>query len=142
MQGRTRSYMIRFTEKEYAALRRMAEADPDARNQKDQVELSRYIRKCIFSSSGFGRDMEQELRELKFQIRKIGVNINQAVHRINAGYAFPDDDTLLLTRLAALEQLFNDFLKKMEEETVHGHHKTDAHEGRENQSRCSSEKFY
>ena len=47
--------------------------------------LSAYIRKHIIWSGRDPDDMRREVRSLTYQVRKAGVNINQAVKNINAG---------------------------------------------------------
>ena len=98
--------MIRFTPEEYQQIVQCAEKDIGTKRKKTQEKnVSAYIRKCIFDKNDNPAAIKKELRDLSYQVRKIGVNINQVVTKINAGYAVPVDiDNLLI------------YLKKVEEE--------------------------
>ena len=98
--------MIRFTPEEYKQIVQCAEKDTGTKRKKTQEKnVSAYIRKCIFEQSDNPAAIKKELRDLSYQVRKIGVNINQVATKINAGYAVPVDiDNLLI------------YLKKVEEE--------------------------
>ena len=77
---------LRLSDKEYDRLYAFAASDPDCLMRRSgKPSLSAYIRKHIIWSGGDPHDMKRELRSLTYQVRKAGVNINQAVCRINAG---------------------------------------------------------
>lgn len=77
---------LRLSEREYDRLYSLAASDPDCLMRRSgRPSVSAYIRKHIIWS---GRDpdaVRQEVRSLTYQVRKAGVNINQAVKNINAG---------------------------------------------------------
>ena len=78
---------LRLSKSEYKNLLSLAEEDPDCTMKKSgKPSLSSYIRKCIFYSGDHPENLKKELRSLTYQVRKAGININQAVHWINAGY--------------------------------------------------------
>ena len=86
--GRTRSFLIRFTEEEYALLEKLAAEDAEKNSRKEkQKNISAYIRKCIFEPVLEPSSLKKELKETNYQIRKIGVNINQVAEKVNSGYA-------------------------------------------------------
>lgn len=103
---------LRFTAEEYEMLKRMA-GESGCRNKKGNANVSMYIRKILFAG-GSRKDLKKELHELNFQIRKIGVNINQAAKRLNSGVILPRDGNYLLEELTAVEKLLTDY-KKMAE---------------------------
>lgn len=81
MEARSKNIKVRVTEKEYEELKKAAE--------DEGINVSGYIRRLIYQ-----RDPElvwldrldradQRLGEMIFQLRKVGVNINQIAHRIN-----------------------------------------------------------
>lgn len=85
MKGRT--VTIRLSDSEYKKLLSLAAEDPDCIMKKSgNPSLSSYIRKQLFYSGNHPENLKEEIRDLNFQIRKAGVNINQTVHRINVGY--------------------------------------------------------
>ena len=96
---------VRMSKSEYDRLLSLAEGDPDCNMKKSgKPSLSSYIRKCVFYSGDHPENLKAEIRSLDYQIRKAGVNINQAVHRINAGIGGRSD---LETLLANQEEILN-----------------------------------
>ena len=124
--GRTRSFLIRFTDEEYALLEEMAEEDKDAKTKKKkQKNISAYIRKCIFESKGHPFDLKKELKNTNYQIRKIGVNINQVAAKVNSGYYGPADIHNLEIYLQLVEKQLSLLMDKIGE--TYGSDKTDAY---------------
>jgi len=77
---------LRLSEGEYGRLCALAASDPDCLMRRSgKPSLSAYIRKHIIWSGRDPDDMRREVRSLTYQVRKAGVNINQAVKNINAG---------------------------------------------------------
>ena len=84
---RQRQITLRLSDEEYDRLLDLARADPDCMTRKSsRPSLSSYIRKVLFYSGDHPENLKKEIRELVFQIKKAGVNINQAARWINAGY--------------------------------------------------------
>ena len=75
---------LRLSKREYDRLYVLAAADPDCRMKSGRPSLSAYVRRHIIWSGNDPDDLRREIRSLTYQIRKAGVNINQAVRRINA----------------------------------------------------------
>ena len=76
---------LRLSEKEYDRLYSLAASDPECLMRRSgRPSISAYIRRHIIWSGKGPDDMSRELRSLTYQVRKAGVNINQAVRRINA----------------------------------------------------------
>ena len=102
-----RQVTLRMSKSEYDRLLFFAEGDPDCIMKKSgKPSLSSYIRKCIFYSGDHPENLKAEIRSLDYQIRKAGVNINQAVHRINAGIGGRRDmEALLANQEKILDQL-------------------------------------
>ena len=111
------TYMkIRLTKKEHDLIIDAAEKDNVSKTKKGRNNVSAYARNAIFSSlSGKSKSIEVELRELKFQVRKIGVNINQVVKRINSGFEFSSDEHQLLLKLASVEKQLENLALSIEE---------------------------
>lgn len=51
---------------------------------------------------------------LNYQVRKIGININQITKKINAGYGNPSDAMLLADELREVELLMNKVIEECE----------------------------
>ena len=108
--------MIRFTPEEYELLLVLARQDEETKRIKTKERnLSAYIRKCIFQSTGNPLAIKKEVKDLTYQMRKIGVNINQVVTKVNAGYAVPVDIDNLVIYLKKVEEEFFRLEKILEE---------------------------
>lgn len=93
----------------------MAEKDIGTKRRKTQEKnVSAYIRKCIFDRNENPATIKKELKELAYQVRKIGVNINQVVTKINAGYAVPMDIDTLIFYMKKVEEKFEYLEKNLE----------------------------
>lgn len=108
---------VRLTKREYDLLMSEAEKNGYAKFKNGELNLSSFIRSKLFSEMEEQKNVGRELRELSYQIRKIGVNINQAVKRINSGYEEKDDDTFLLSELAQVELLLKKYEEVLEKNT-------------------------
>lgn len=77
---------------------------------------SNYIRECIFSEDiQKSTAVAKELKNLNFQIRKIGVLINQIAASANRGVWYPGDTELVLKKLQEVEELVEKFKKGIRE---------------------------
>lgn len=129
--GRSILKSIRFSEEEIHYLNERARAyseelrkkgkEGGAAGQEGRVgerdNLSAYIRQLLFSRSGY-RDEEtvKLLRDLKYELRKIGTNVNQIARKINGGYVGSSADLIeLKDSLARIEAAFDDVKKEVEE---------------------------
>ena len=84
---RERFIKVRFNQNEYDKLIRLAESDELSRTRKGSKNVSAYIRQrsLIPVEDMAAMQIRNELREIRYQIRKIGVNVNQTTKKINAG---------------------------------------------------------
>ena len=126
---------IRLTKEEYDRLIRMAKSDPDCIIKRSgKASISAYIRKRTLYSGDQPESLKKEMKDLTYQIRKIGVNINQAVYRINAGIYSGREMKELQVSLRKIEFLLREIqmlLRYTSEKKNggfdHGHYKNDAH---------------
>lgn len=108
--------MILFTPEEYQEIVRLADGDTEIKRKKTQEKnVSAYIRKCIFDRNDNPAAIQKELKGLAYQVRKIGVNINQVTAKVNAGYATPVDLENLLFYLKKVEEEFFRLEKDLKE---------------------------
>lgn len=79
---------VRFQLEEYEFLCEKAEKDPETRMRTGSKNLSAYVRKKTLQESGYQKELQiqKELKELVYQFRKIGTNINQATKQLHIGY--------------------------------------------------------
>lgn len=137
--GRTRSFLIRFTEEEYALLEKLAAEDAEKNSRKEkQKNISAYIRKCIFEPVLEPSSLKKELKETNYQIRKIGVNINQVAAKVNSGYASSLDIHNMEVYLQLVEKQLHYLMDKIGES--YGSNKTNAYREPQGERGSPSEK--
>lgn len=118
---------VRFQPEEYEFLCEKAEKDPETRMRTGSKNLSAYVRKKTLQESGYQKELQiqKELKELVYQFRKIGTNINQATKRLHIGYEPAAAADRLEKNMKLLEQQF----EKMKEELkqTYGNHEDIKH---------------
>ncbi len=88
-----------------------------------KVNLSGYLRNLLLIQSNQRPTYEKDLKELAYQIRKIGVNINQVTAKINRGYQGMDAIWELEKHQRKIESYMEEFQKKLG--TEYGDYETD-----------------
>jgi hypothetical protein len=105
---------VRLTQKEYEYLCKKAKQDPDTRYKNGDKNLSGYIRNYVLKGAGYGDiHIRKEIENMAYQIRKIGVNINQATRKINSGYGTAKAVSELQADMAHLTKSFDEFIDKI-----------------------------
>jgi len=100
---------LRLTEEEYKRLCSLASSDSGCRMKRSgRPSLSSYIRKCALCTGDPSETLRGELKDLIYQIRKEGVNINQAVKKINAGFGSRDDVVMIRDCQHRIETLLSE----------------------------------
>lgn len=127
MVKRDKFIAAKLTEKEYEHLLKIAEADRDTCWKSGRKNMSAYVRKCVLQFSGYQKELQlkKELDELTYQIRKIGVNINQAVKKINVNFYDIETTERLHDGLDQVESMLKALIQKLEE--ADGGHEADEH---------------
>ncbi len=118
---------VRFSEDEYEMLCGAAKEDRGTRYKNGRANLSGYVRKCVLQCNGAHQDamLQKEVRNLSYQVRKIGVNINQATKKINSGFGQKESCEELQRDLKKLHEKFDAALGFLERED--GSHKINEH---------------
>ena len=114
MDKRTKKVVVRFTGKEYDFLTELSNADDGCKTYTGKNCLSKYVRKVLLSPVGSSKDMRKELKKLSYEVRKIGVNINQIAKRINAGYEYYSDESAVMKKLGEVERQLKNNLEAIE----------------------------
>lgn len=106
---------VRLSEKEYRFLCQKAQEDPSTCYRSGGKNLSAYIRKCILNGSGYQIEESciREIKNLTYQVRKIGVNINQVTRRINSGSLSSYTVQTLFDLLKQVDTRFEDMLEQL-----------------------------
>ena len=108
--NRTYRIIARLTPEEYKQFTELVEKSDRPKNQ------SCYIRECIFSEDiQRSTAVARELKNLNFQIRKIGVLINQIAASANRGVWYPGDTELVLSKLQEVKDLVERFKENLKE---------------------------
>lgn len=123
-------HTVRFSEEEWELLEKKAK-ESDAGKYKygkkeGQVNVSAYIRQMLFEEEVEEYFYLKELKNLTYQMRKIGVNINQAVAKLNSGHQSRDTVFYLQKNLQQVEEEVKNLMEKLEENRC-GDHKINAH---------------
>lgn len=111
---RTVNLKLRLTPEEMEHLRKCAEdnGEPSFRSGA-RINYSGYYRKHLLAETNYkNEELKRIQKRLVYEIRKIGVNINQVTKKINAGYGTHADLRDLKDELGEVEKL----LKKTMEE--------------------------
>ena len=112
---------LRLSGSEYNKLLSMAAEDPACLMKKSgRASVSSYIRKCIFHSGDHPENLKEEIRSLNYQVRKAGININQAVHKINAGNSSWKDVDSIQRNQSRIEGLLSQVLDLLQEKLSEG----------------------
>lgn len=90
-----RRITIRFTQEEYDHLLNSRD--------NDKIKISAHLRNIALSNTGHSdKRVDKQLDTLNYNIRKIGVNINQIANKLNADYGDTRDAQYALELMTKL----------------------------------------
>lgn len=112
---RDRRFYIRLTAEEYELLEKLAEEDEETHSRNKKKNMSAFIRKRIFSGSSLEEGLTEKLKDVEYQVRKIGVNINQVAAKANSSYVSGKDIKALSAALHSVDIQFLEMTRKIEE---------------------------
>lgn len=98
---------FRVTEEEYELLKNRTE-----QSEIRSGNISEYVRRQVLGEE-YPYVREKLLRDMNYQIRKIGVNINQITARNNSRLYFVSDKEQLKEDMEELIKLFEEFRDKV-----------------------------
>ncbi len=112
---KTAGIRIRLTEEEHAYLISRAKQSGSCFSS-GRENLSKYLRDLIFRESRYKDwELKKELRNLNYELRKIGVNVNQIAHKINGNSWTAGDLVMLRDYLKSVEHHLEKIEKDVEE---------------------------
>lgn len=116
---------VRFRQSEYEFLKLQSTlADESGRKYKS---FSEFVRETLLANHQYNTPfVKMQLADLRYEIHKIGVNINQATKKMNSGYGSQRDVEILKCSLKSIEEILTEYIEKVER---NGDNKTHAHEG-------------
>lgn len=118
---------LRVTKEEYDFLTEQAEKNEETNCRSGGKNLSAYLRKTVLQRSGYQKDekFQRELKELVYQIRKIGVNINQATKQLNTEYRTMEAANRLEESMELVKIQLHEIRQELKKQ--YGDHKDDEH---------------
>lgn len=116
--NRTIKIMVRVTEEEMTKIKEMAAAEV---SEGKKMNVSKYIRQKIFSDTVTEHDLKKAMKDITYQIRKIGVNVNQVAAKVNRSYCTGNDTQTIKIELLRVEDLLSKLIRKADE--FYGHYK-------------------
>ena len=110
-----RRITLRLSGNEYSKLLAMAAGDPDCMMKKSgRASVSSYICKRLFYSGDHPENLKGEIRSLNYQVRKVGLNINQAGHWLNAGNGTAREINVIRSSQHRIEEILTQILDLMQ----------------------------
>ena len=102
-----RRITVRFTQDEYDFI--------VSSKENDKMKLSAYIRNLVLSKIGHSDvRIDKELQRLNYEIRKIGVNINQIANKLNANLGDPRDTKYVIELMRDIKERVETFEAKVQ----------------------------
>lgn len=110
-----RKITFRVTQEEYTLIDEMKKTETRF-TYGGRWDLSAYIRNLVLSQTG-KKDVrvDMELKDLNYQVRKIGVNINQIAHRLNSNNGDMRDAEYVVELMKELNVKLEKLTEKIEE---------------------------
>ena len=107
MGKREERVQVRLTAAELEHLKKCSREQGGRFVRSGRVNFSDYLRLLLLSGSGYRDEaLVRQLRGLKYELRKIGTNVNQVAKKVNSGFGTPQDIERLSGYLARIEQAF------------------------------------
>lgn len=104
MERRTEKVRIRLTPEELEHLKKCSSSFTEGRFQNGGENFSAYLREKLLKESSYKNvQLERQLGNLRYELRKIGVNVNQIARKINSGFGTPGDLTELRQHMDHIE---------------------------------------
>lgn len=112
-KSRNRKFTFRLTDEEYEFLLDCSkQSDVSGKNYET---LSDFIRESSLERSGYhSRIIKEQLCDLKYEIHKIGINVNQVTKKINSGLGTYKDVEYLECSLAGIENHLKTYEERLQ----------------------------
>lgn len=123
---------LRFTEKEFDQLMKLAKEDEATKTKEGRENLSKYIRKCIFEKPGVFVNTKRELADLRYQLRKLKMQMH---YMAICNERITDEQ---LSEIKLIEATFQKMLVILKEGDADGYHNAQPFETSEEREPSSS----
>lgn len=116
MERRTKQISIRVTPEELEHLKKCSGSFSETGFKNGRKNFSAFLREKLLAEINYkNKSLERRLKELDYELRKIGTNVNQIAKKINSGFGTPNDVAELKRYLARMENTFGEFQKEVED---------------------------
>ncbi len=114
MEQKTEKIRIRVTPEELEHLKKCSGSSSVVfKNGRDN--FSGYLRsKLLLETSHKNQQIEQQMKELQYELRKIGTNVNQIAKKVNGGFGTPNDLVELKNYMNRIEKVMEELQKEVE----------------------------
>lgn len=86
----------------------------EAASKIKSESLSKFIRDMVLDKTGYhSAELASELRLIRWEINKVGTNINQATRRMNSGIGTLEDIEVLLSRQQKIDEMMDELESKV-----------------------------
>lgn len=114
MEQRTERIRIRVTPEELEHLKECSGSSSIV-FKNGRENFSGYLRqKLLLETNHKNRQLEQQMKELRYELRKIGTNVNQIAKKVNGGFGTPNDLVELKNHMERMEKIMNEFQEEVE----------------------------
>ena len=114
MRRFTEIIRVRLTADELNYIKKCMKEEGSGKFQNGKENLSAYVRQRLMANMGYRNTiLEKQNENLAYEIRKIGVNINQIARKLNAGFGSRQDITDLFFCLNLIQQTLDAYQKKV-----------------------------
>ncbi len=115
MKRLTEKIRLRLSPEELDYLMLCMEKENASTSCGGRKNLSAFVREKLLTNIGYRNKRLQEQNDsLSYELRKIGVNLNQIARKMNAGFGRPQDVTDLLSYLDSIERLLQTYIEQTE----------------------------
>lgn len=116
MRRLTEHVTIRLSPEELEHLKKCSGSFWDAKFSNGKENFSGYLRTKLLEESKYQNSLlERQVRDVRYELRKIGTNVNQIAKKINSGFGTLNDLQELECYLADIECIFSEFRKGVDQ---------------------------
>lgn len=115
MERYTEKIRIRVTREELEHLKKCSSSFSEARFKSGRENFSGYLREKLLGESNYkNKNLEQQIKNVAYELRKIGTNVNQVAKKVNSGKGVSSDIEELKQYLEQIEAVFAEVRKEAE----------------------------
>lgn len=113
MEQKTEKIRIRVTPEELEHLKKCSGSSSIV-FKNGRENFSGYLReKLLLETNHKNQVMEKEIKELRYELRKIGTNVNQIAKKVNGGFGTAGDIEELKNYMERIEKIMDDIYKEV-----------------------------